>query len=200
MSRQREDTALLGTEREASLLNPSSDVLKAHALEVCSKNQISVDLFCCCEHHADLASLAPLPKYTGGQLCHYPGFYAARDADTLRHDLARVLTRKTAFEAVMRVRASRGVKVSAFHGNHFLRGADLLALPTCDEDKGFTCELAHEEQSLSCSHILIQAALLFTSSDGERRIRVHNLNLPVTHNMSDMCNRGVSYVTEVSHR
>ena len=133
-------------------------------------------------------------------MCHDPGFYAARDADTLRHDLARVLTRKVAFEAVMRVRASRGVKVSAFHGNHFLRGADLLALPTCDEDKGFTCELAHEEQSLSCSHILIQAALLFTSSDGERRIRVHNLNLPVTHNMSDMCNRGVSYVTEVSHR
>ena len=38
-----------------------------------------------------------------------------------------------AFEAVMRVRASRGVKVSAFHGNHFLRGADLLALPTCDQ-------------------------------------------------------------------
>jgi protein transport protein SEC24 len=91
-----------------------------------------------------------------------------------------------AFEAVMRVRASRGVKVSAFHGNHFLRGADLLALPTCDQDKGFSCELAHEEQNLSCSHILIQAALLYTSSDGERRIRVHNLNLPVTQNMSDM--------------
>lgn len=186
VSRSREDTSLLGTDKEASLLNPASEVLKGHALEVCSKNQISVDLFCCCEHYADLASLAPLPKFTGGQLFHYPGFYAARDADALKFDLTRSLTRKMAFEAVMRVRASRGVKVSAFHGNHFLRGADLLALPTCDQDKGFSCELAHEEQNLSCSHILIQAALLYTSSDGERRIRVHNLNLPVTQNMSDM--------------
>ena len=33
---------------------------------------------------------------------------------------------------------------------------------------------------------MIQAALLYTSSDGERRIRVHNLNLPVTQNMSDL--------------
>jgi len=186
VSRAREDTALLGTDKESSLLIPSSEALKSHALEVCSKNQISVDLFCCCEHYADLASLSPLPKYTGGQLTHYPGFYAARDADTLRFDLTRALTRKMAFEAVMRVRASGGVKVSAFHGNHFLRGADLLALPTCDQDKGFSCELAHEEQNLSCSHILIQAALLYTSSDGERRIRVHNLNLPVTQNMSDL--------------
>jgi protein transport protein SEC24 len=100
-----------GTDKEAALLNPASDVLKSHALEVCSKNQISVDLFCCCEHYADLASLAPLPKFTGGQLFHYPGFYAARDADALKFDLTRALTRKMAFEAVMRVRASRGVKV-----------------------------------------------------------------------------------------
>jgi len=30
------------------------------------------------------------------------------------------------------------------------------------------------------SRICLQAALLYTSSDGERRIRVHNLNLPIT--------------------
>ena len=49
VSRSREDTSLLGTDREAVLLNPVGEVLKSHALEVCSKNQISVDLFCCCE-------------------------------------------------------------------------------------------------------------------------------------------------------
>jgi len=35
-----------------------------------------------------------------------------------RYDLTRALTRKMAFEAVMRVRASRGVRVAAFHGKH----------------------------------------------------------------------------------
>ena len=38
--RAREDTTLLGTDRESSLLNPSGDILKSHALEVCSKNQV----------------------------------------------------------------------------------------------------------------------------------------------------------------
>lgn len=77
-------------------------------------------------------------------------------------------------------------QVQAFHGNHYLRGADLLALPTIDSDKAFTCDLALEEQSLTCSHVSVQCALLYTTSEGERRIRVHNLNLPVTTNMQDL--------------
>jgi hypothetical protein len=36
--------------------------------QVCSKNQISVDVFCCSEGHADLATLVPLSKYTNGQV------------------------------------------------------------------------------------------------------------------------------------
>jgi len=184
--RPREETSVLGSEHEAKILNPANDVLKTHALEVCSKNQISVDVFCCCEHYTDLATISPLCKYTNGQLWHYPGFYAARDADTLRTDLTRALTRQMAFEAVLRVRASRGIKVQSFHGNHYLRGADLLALPTCDLDKSFCCDLMHEEQNLTCSHVCIQSALLYTTSDGERRIRVHNLNVPVTQNFVDL--------------
>ncbi|KAJ1480490.1 hypothetical protein T484DRAFT_1810588, partial [Baffinella frigidus] len=86
----------------------------------------------------------------------------------------------------MRVRASRGVKVAGFHGNYYLRGADLLALPTCDSDKAFVCDLVHEEQNLTTSHVCVQCALLYTTSDGERRIRVHNLNLPVTQNMAEL--------------
>ncbi len=86
----------------------------------------------------------------------------------------------------MRVRASKGMKIGAFHGNYYLRGADLLALPTCDADKAFVCDLLHEEQTLTGSHVCIQCALLYTTSDGERRIRVHNLNIPVTQNLPDV--------------
>ncbi|EKX31688.1 secretory protein Sec24A [Guillardia theta CCMP2712] len=50
----------------------------------------------------------------------------------------------------------------------------------------FSCDLMHEEQNLTCSHVCIQSALLYTTSDGERRIRVHNLNVPVTQNFVDL--------------
>ena len=45
------------------------------------------------------------------------------------------LTRETAWEAVMRIRCSKGLRISAFFGHFFIRSTDLLALPACDVDK-----------------------------------------------------------------
>ena len=133
---------------------------------------------------------------------------------------------------VMRLRCSKGMKVSAFYGNFHMRGTDLMALPNVDVDKAFACELTFEEQAISTNAICVQCALLYaypldrpvalgctltrhysptrsaimrdsamgpearrsqrigctsvlrarryTTSGGERRIRVHTINLPVT--------------------
>lgn len=35
----------------------------------------------------------------------------------------------------MRIRCSKGLRVSAFFGHFFIRSSDLLALPACDVDK-----------------------------------------------------------------
>ena len=43
----------------------------------------------------------------------------------MRHNL----TRTTGWEAVMRIRCSKGLRISAFHGHFFIRSTDLLALP-----------------------------------------------------------------------
>jgi hypothetical protein len=32
-----------------------------------------------------------------------------------------------------------------------------------------------------CSHLYIQSALLYSTSEGERRIRVHNVAIPLTN-------------------
>jgi len=183
----REDPKLLATEKESVMLAPATEVYKSIALD-CSKNQIAVDLFTAPQQYIDLASLSPLSKYTGGQLCHYPGFDAARDGDVLSHDVRRCLSRATGFEAVMRVRCTKGVKVHQFHGNYYLRGADLLALPNVDPDKSFACEISHEEQQVTASHICMQCALLYTTSSGERRIRVHTINVPVVSAIADLYN------------
>ena len=82
------------------------------------------------------------------------------------------------------VRVSRGLKISAFHGHFFIRGTDLLALPNIDEDKSFAVEIAHEENALTAPTCCMQAALLYTTSSGERRIRVHTVQLPVTSGLN----------------
>ena len=84
----------------------------------------------------------------------------------------------------MRVRVSRGLRISAFHGHFFIRGTDLLALPNIDEDKSFAVEIAHEENALTAPTCCMQAALLYTTSSGERRIRVHTVQMPVTSGLN----------------
>ena len=44
-------------------------------------------------------------------------------------EINRNLTRHTGWEAVMRIRVSRGVRISSFHGHFFVRSSDLLSLP-----------------------------------------------------------------------
>lgn len=41
-------------------------------------------------------------------MCYYPGFQSAIHGEKLRHELARDLTRETAWESVMRIRCGKG--------------------------------------------------------------------------------------------
>ena len=83
----------------------------------------------CRTGYLDLASLGTLPKYTCGHLYFHPNFSVPRDAHRLANELGHNLTRLTGWEAVMRIRCSRGLRISNFHGNFFIRSTDLLALP-----------------------------------------------------------------------
>jgi hypothetical protein len=56
----------------------------------------------------DVATLGQLAKLTGGQVYAYPNFTAATHGAALMAEVSRALTREQGFEAVMRVRCSRG--------------------------------------------------------------------------------------------
>ncbi|GLI64093.1 hypothetical protein VaNZ11_007265, partial [Volvox africanus] len=185
--KSRENPSAYGTEREAPLRNPDDPFFKRYAAE-CSRVQITVDVFVMSMQYCDLASLAAIPRYTCGELYNYPGFMGQRDGAKLNAEIRHNLTRPTAWEAVMRVRCSKGLRISAFHGHFFNRSTDLLALPTCDPDKAFAMEIAHEEGVVQPGMAYVQCALLYTNSNGERRIRVHTMAVPVVSELSDLYN------------
>ena len=118
----------------------------------------------------------------------YPSFSAASDGARFSSDLTHALTRRTCFEAVMRVRCTRGMRLSNFYGNFCIRGTDLLALPNATSDTCFAFDLTHDEPMLNTSALTVQSALLYTSAGGERRIRVHTHAVPVTSVLSDVVN------------
>ena len=68
---------------------------------------------------------------------------------------SRYLTRKIGFEAVMRVRCTRGITPHTFHGNFFVRSTDLLSLPNINPDAGFAMQV-----SMNIEFILLLKMLL----------------------------------------
>lgn len=97
------------------------------------------------------------------------------------------MTRECGWEAVLRTRATQGINIDNFQGNFYLRGNDLLALPIIDSDKVLSMDMQFAENAtINERSICVQSALLYTTSSGERCIRVHTLCLPVTSNAQEL--------------
>uniref|UniRef100_A0A182QV67 Protein transport protein Sec24B n=1 Tax=Anopheles farauti TaxID=69004 RepID=A0A182QV67_9DIPT len=173
--------------KEVAHLGPATDFYKRLALE-CSGQQIAVDLFLLNSQYCDLATISGISKFSGGCMHHIPLYSESKPqlVKTLRKSLERYLTRKIGFEAVMRVRCTRGLTIHTFHGNFFVRSTDLLSLPNVNPDAGFGMQITYEESLTKVKTVCFQAALLYTSSKAERRIRVHTLCIPVTESLSEV--------------
>ncbi|KAI9888997.1 MAG: COPII subunit [Vezdaea aestivalis] len=182
----REDKKLLGTAKESSLLQPSNSFYKSFAVE-CSKNQVSIDMFLFSSQYQDVASLSNLPRYTGGQTYFYPGWNAGRTEDAMKfaREFSDHLSAEIGLEAVLRVRATTGLRMSTFYGNFFNRSSDLCAFPAFPRDQSYVVEVAIDE-SLTKPFVCLQTAVLHTTCNGERRIRVLTLALPTTETLADV--------------
>jgi protein transport protein SEC24 len=101
----------------------------------------------------------------------------------------------------MAVRTSAGLKVADTFGNFFRRHPTEIELPAVDgigpgfclpfshiflADKAFAVRFEHELTLPDKSFIFIQAAMLYTTFNGERRIRVHTLRALVTTSLANV--------------
>ncbi|KAI6116142.1 Sec23/Sec24 trunk domain-containing protein [Pisolithus sp. B1] len=184
--KNREDPKILGTSKESGLLQPASPFYKTFAIE-CSRAQVSVDMFLFSASYQDVASLACLPHYTSGQTFFYPAFSASRSEDAIKfaHEFGEILAMPIMLEAVMRVRASKGLRMASFHGNFFVRSTDLLAMPAVPMDQSYAIEVQIED-TITAPFVVFQTAVLHTTCYGERRIRVITHALPTTSNLSEL--------------
>ncbi|XP_033949101.1 protein transport protein Sec24B isoform X3 [Pseudochaenichthys georgianus] len=184
----REDPNQRSSSKGVQHLGPATDFYKKFALD-CSGQQIGVDLFLLSSQYADLASLACMSKYSAGSIFYYPSFHHTQNPPQLekfQRDLERYLSRKIGFEAVMRIRCTKGLSIHTFHGNFFVRSTDLLSLANVNPDSAFAVQMSIDDSLADSSLACFQAALLYTSCKGKRRIRVHTLCLPVVSQLSEV--------------
>lgn len=178
---------IVGTDKERQYLEPDNTFYKKTAVNM-SRAQISCDVLLCVGGNgpAELRTLTPLAKFTGGEILYLSRFDAAKDFVILLRSLQRMVIRETAWEGVMRIRCTRSVKCHGFLGRFFMRSTDLLTLPNTDSDKAYGVEFILEDNDIRTEAFAAQCAVLYTSSGGERRVRIHTIAIPVTRTMADL--------------
>lgn len=181
----RDNGTLYGGPKEHTLFQPQCDFYDGLAKQ-CAEEAISVDMYICANSYVDIATIGALSNVTGGQICVYPGFNASKDALALTRDMWRNVTRETGYDGVMVVRCAAGLKVCDYYGNFYRRSPGEMDLPSIDSDKTFGIRMEHEGVLDVKTDSCIQVALLYTSADGYRKIRIHNLTVPVTTGMTNV--------------
>eukprot|EP00873_Tetraselmis_striata_P007892 jgi/Tetstr1/428156/TSEL_018207.t1 len=146
----------------------------------CADFQVSVDLFLLSKHYMDIATLSEVVHTTGGSLYEYDGFMPELDQGQLENDLRWNLVRPQGMEAVMRVRCSAGLSVEEYSGAIYQRTLTDVDLPAIDSDKAILVKIKHDEKLPDNGNAFFQAALLYTNTSGERRIRLHTIAVPCT--------------------
>lgn len=79
-----------------------------------------------------------------------------------------------------------GLRVAEHFGSFFQRNITDLEFGNMDADKAIGAHIKHESKLDDKFDAYFQCALLYTTSDGERRVRCHNLAVPVTNVMGNV--------------
>ncbi|KAK3290704.1 uncharacterized protein B0H64DRAFT_368140 [Chaetomium fimeti] len=126
--------------------------------------------------YLDIATIGYVSATTGGESFYYPNFIAPRDNTKLSLEIKHAVTRETGFQALMKVRCSNGLQVSGYHGNFIQHtfGAD-LEIGVIDADKALGVTFSYDGKLDPKLDTHFQAALLYTSASGQRRVRCINV-------------------------
>merc|ERR1711962_289878 len=183
--KNRDDRKCLGTDKEKTVLTPQSKFYNDLGQE-CVSVGCSVDLFLFNNAYIDVATLSQVCRLTGGQVYKYTYFQPDLDGERFLADLKHNLSRPVVFDAIMRVRTSTGVRPVEFFGSFYMANTTDTELASINSDMAIACEIKYDDKLTEEDGVYIQAAILFTSCSGQRRLRVINLALNTGSSMAEM--------------
>ncbi|KAH8593852.1 hypothetical protein B0O99DRAFT_515074 [Bisporella sp. PMI_857] len=126
--------------------------------------------------YLDIATIGHVSATSGGETFYYPNFVHPRDIEKLAQELVHTVRRETGYQALMKVRCSNGLQVTAYHGNFVQHtfGAD-IEFGVVDADKAIGVMFNHDGKLDSKLDAHFQSALLYTTASGQRRVRCSNV-------------------------
>ena len=170
-----------------------------------TNENMSCDIFATAESQISTFTLNQLCEYSNGHLYFYKKFKIELHYKNIFNQIRRVLSRPVCWEAVNRTRFSSGYKISGYSTPILVANGDLFIFPVGDSDQSYLFSISpsppkQEENNEdkekkgnnyfntygveeNNNYLYIQSALLYSYGDGTRRIRIHNLCVPLVTNI-----------------
>ena len=199
-AKSRNEKGLIGTDKEKELYQPQDNFWRRLGA-ACVKRFVSVDIFAVSNTNMDMASLSHVSKVTAGQV-YFNTAEGQHYRNTVMMNLNRNMQRNQGWEAVMRIRVSKGLEISNYYGNFNMWTDHDMDIVSVDCDKAVAVQFKYVDDLLK-HPVCIQAAMLYTNRVsftselmavvdcyclqlGERRIRVLTQQLTITSQLANV--------------
>ena len=158
-------------------------------------NNFSINVFQTCDDFCKLLTINQLCDNSNGQIFLYKNFDTNLHYKTLFNQIKRLLTNETQLQGSLKLRLSNGFYIKEYITSVLLYNRKFFVFPTHDSDQKYCVELSiyspneQNEKKISQkidNYIYMQSCLLYSNSDGTRRMRVHNLCLPISSDNSQI--------------
>ncbi|EJD51294.1 sec24-related protein [Auricularia subglabra TFB-10046 SS5] len=176
-----DENGLYNTGKEKELFVPR-DVLWTNLAEECAECGVGVSLVLGPRRFIDIGSIGVLPNLTGGDLFFFPTFAPERDAGALVRRVRILVASDAAYDVSVRVRCSKGLQVTGYAGQHHQTAPSTVQLGVLSSERMLLAVFQHTGSSTldERGHAHVQCATLYTSRDGQRRVRVLNIAVNVS--------------------
>lgn len=151
------------------------------------KNNIGLNLFVASSINVDLMNLGTMAVNTGGSVKQWLPFNVDRDEVSIIYEIKKVVENNAGYQGQLKVRCSHGLSINKYYGPFStVNGEGAPNIPIISGDTSIVCDFNYNSKIDTKKDVHFQAALLYTSRDGIRKVRVINNIISVTQRISDV--------------
>ena len=175
-----------------------------------TKSNLSIDLFVNCDKVINLITLNQLCEYSNGTIHLFKNYNYDEDYFRLFNQIRKCLSRFNVYEGEMRIRFSHRYKIQNFFTPTLISNinnntAKVFVCPSINNEQSYQITIdfndnindnnnnnnnndINDELNDYDNYLFIQSALLYSYGDGTKRVRIHNLSIPLSENINDIFN------------
>ncbi|EGV60069.1 beta-sandwich domain of Sec23/24 [Yamadazyma tenuis ATCC 10573] len=187
--------ATISPEVQKKVYSADNDYYKLLAKDFIKEN-VGLDCLVVSQTAVDLSNIGWLCSVTGGSVFRWSNFVVERDARDFTGRFVGSIVKTVGYQGQLKLRCSSGLQVAQYYGTSSsiaeisVVGAHTQdpVIPVLSEDHTFTILLEYDGKLTTSHDCHFQAALLYTDSEGVRKVRVINLVLAVSERLDDIFN------------